>query len=361
MSGAPPNGRPQSRACEKILEALPQTYFQEVAQAFDRAVAATGAPREFHLDLAGLKICLRFAGEALVPVLMPTLSHLISAQPGPADLTICCWDDKTTGSQLPEPSPTIRYNHLRNCLHAVSNHRFQAFFQEWMGSLSCIDLQDGIAYAGYWDAQTLPMYEVAAPMRPLFNALFNRRGRQLVHAASVGSAGGSLLLAGPAKSGKSTLAVQCLLAGMDYQSDDLCVISEEQPRSWSIYDIAKLREDSLPRLGSAVPPLSYFEEGTERKAYFRVSHHFPHQPMRELPIRALVIPRITGTGSRLTKASRLDAMRALVPWSVSEVPAADTFGEKIMLKALSRFPAWHLELGPDFTQTRALLESLLHG
>lgn len=359
MSDASSKVRPLSR----IFETLPEAYFKESAETFARALAATGGAREIIIELAGMRIRLRFAGDVLIPLIMPTLTHLVSEKTGPVDLTICCWDDETTRSEMRLPTPQILPNQVRNCLHTVSNHRFRAYYQEWMGSLCCIDLQDNMAYYCYLNAATMPMYEIAAPMRQIFNEAFNQRGKQLVHAAAVGASQGSVLLAGAAKSGKSTLAVQCLLQGMDYQSDDLCVISQEEfPRSWSIYNIAKLRENSVARLGKAVPELSHFIEGEEKKSFFYSHQHFPEKVLKEASIKALVIPMITnGATSRLTEATRIDAARALVPWSVSEVPTSDHhLGEKIMLKAINQLPSYKLEVGRDERQTIDLLRSLLH-
>ena len=359
MSDASSKVRPQSR----ILETLPEAYFKESAETFARALAATGSPKEIIIELAEMRICLRFAGDVLIPLIVPTLAHLVSDKTGPVDLTICCWDDETTRSKMALPTGLILTEHLRNCLHSVSNHRFSAYYHEWMGVLCTIDLQDNVAYYCYLNAAAMPMYEIAAPMRQIFNEAFNQRGKQLVHAAAVGSSQGSVLLAGAAKSGKSTLAVQSLLLGMDYQSDDLCVISqEESPRSWSIYNIAKLREDSVSRLGKAVPELSHFIEGEEKKSFFYAHQHFPKKVLKEASIKALVIPMITNEAtSRLTVTTRIDAMRALVPWSVSEVPTSDPqLGGKIMLKAINQLPSYKLEVGRDEKQTIGLLRSLIH-
>ncbi len=357
MSDASSKVRPLSR----IFETLPEAYFKESAETFVRALAATGNPREIIIDLAGMRICLRFAGEVPIPLIMPTLNHLVSEKTGPVDLTICCWDDETTRSEMRLPTPRILTDQRRNCLHTVSDRRFRAYYHEWMNVLCDIDLQDHVAYYCYLNAASMPMYEIAAPMRQIFNEAFNQRGKQLVHAAAVGSSQGSVLLAGAAKSGKSTLAVQCLLHGMDYQSDDLCVISQESPRSWSIYNIAKLRENSVARLGKNLPKLSHFTEGEEKKSFFYAHQHFPEKVLKEVPIKALVIPMITnGATSRLTKATRIDAARALVPWSTSEVPTSDPHpGEKIMLKAINQLPSYKLEVGRDERQTVDLLRKLI--
>ena len=79
-------------------------------------------------------------------------------------------------------------------------------------------------------------------------------------------------------------------------------------------------------------------------------------------MKALFIPQVTAEPvSRLVPATRLDAMRALVQWSLSEVPSADTLGAKIMLKALGQVPAYTLHLGSNPRQTLDLLREHLDG
>jgi hypothetical protein len=292
------------------------------------------------------------------------LAHLESSSQDPVDFTICCWDDKATGADLPMPTRWMLNQVPYCCVTILSNHRFRTFYIDFdsMRILSCIDLKSNVAYCCYGDAENLLMYEVSGPLRPIFSTVLNRRGMQLVHASAIGTPGGSLLFAGAPGAGKSTLAVLCLQDGLSYQSDDICVLtSEKQPRSLSIYNIAKLREDAVPRFPSLHPILSHFQEGEEEKrAFFYVHRHFPRQVLKEAPIRALVIPNISGEpGSRLERATPVEAIRAVISWTVREIPKSDTLGEKIMLQAVSRLPAYRLHLGKDERQTLALIRSLL--
>lgn len=156
--------------------------------------------------------------------------------------------------------------------------------------------------------------------------------------------------------------MQCLAAGLHYQSDDLCVVSaEDPPRSWCLYRNAKLRADSLS-LAPPGLPLRAFTEGGETKHCFLADEAFPGCLLPAAPWKALAIPRITrAPESRLRPASPLDAMRALVPWSVSEVPAAGNAGKKIMLRALARVRTYHLDVGTNPAQTMALLKGRADG
>jgi hypothetical protein len=250
-----------------------------------------------------------------------------------------------------------------SCLSILTNQRFRTFYVEWMGIISCLDMESNTAYCSYEDAKTLLMYEVSGPLRPIFNAILNRMEMQLIHASAVGTPDGSLVFVGPPGSGKSTLAVLCLQDGLSYQSDDLCVLSaENRPRSLSLYNIAKLREDSFPRFKSLHSMLSHFEEEPgDKKAYFYVHRHFPSRVLKEAPVRALVLPRIGGQErSRLERATPLEAMRAVISWTIKEIPKSVSLGEKIMLQAVARLPAYHLHLGQDDRETLGIIRSLLN-
>jgi serine kinase of HPr protein (carbohydrate metabolism regulator) len=230
-----------------------------------------------------------------------------------------------------------------------------------MRILSCIDTESNIAYCCYEDAEPLLMYEISGPLRAILSTILNRKGMQLIHASAIGTSRGSLVFAGPPGAGKSTLAILCLQDGLSYQSDDLCVLTTDtRPRSLSVYNIAKLREDSLSRFESLHPILSHFQEDEEKKAYFYVHQHFPSQVLKEAPVRALILPRINGEpASRIERATPVQAMRAVISWTVKEIPKSDSLGDKIMLQAVARLPAHHLHLGRDDRQTLALIRSVL--
>ena len=56
----------------------PERFFDLAHHTFERAVAVAGE-RSHSLSLAGATVRMRFAGEALVPRLMPALRHRIDA------------------------------------------------------------------------------------------------------------------------------------------------------------------------------------------------------------------------------------------------------------------------------------------
>jgi hypothetical protein len=341
----------------------PEAYFRELEQAFARAQSGIGETRDFTLNFDGVVIRLRFIGDALPTRLLPTLAHLQAPATSPVDYTICCWDDRVARSALPPPAAWMQEGARQDSLPVLTDARFRTFYVPWFPLMSAIDLVDRTAYCCYSTSANLLMYEVSSPLRGLLNAILNQRGMQIVHASAVGTPEGSVLIAGAAFSGKSTLAMMALQDGLAYQSDDLCVLTAEaQPRSLCLYNIAKLREDMQSRFPVLQPLLTTFEEGGERKGYFYVHEHFSDRVMKAAPVRALVLSRIVDEPiSQLTRASRTDAVRELVYQSMREIPTVPGPGERILLQALSRLPLWQLSVGRDGPQTLALIRQLLAG
>lgn len=351
----------RARAVTAIGDHLPESYFRETEKTFSAAAQSQGTT-DYFISLAGLKICLRAAGAAVLPRIVPSLAHLECRDTRPVDFTICCWDDKQAEKKLPLPTRWMLNQAAYSCLGILTNERFRTFYVGWMGILSCADMASQIAYCCYGDVESLLMYEISGPLRGIFGAILNRRGMHLIHASAIGNSRGSLLFAGPPGSGKSTLAILALQDGLSYQSDDLCVLtSDPQPRSLSIYNIAKLREDVFPRFSSFHPLLTHFqEEDGEKKAFFYVHRHFPAQVLPSAPIRALILPRHGGgAASRLERATPVEAVRGVIAWTIKEIPKSDNLPEKIMLQALSRIPAYRMEVGCDDRSSLDLIRSLL--
>ena len=340
---------------------LPERYFREVENAFLQEAARVGV-REMSLLLAGRRIRIRAAGDGVLARIASTLAHLETGNEDPVDFTICCWDENAAPRKLRLPTRRMTDQAVYCCIPILTDPRFRTFYIEWLGILTCVDIGSNTAYCSYADAERLLMYEISAPLRPIFNIILNQAGMQMVHASAVGGSEGSLLFAGPPGSGKSTLAVLCLQDGLSYQADDICVLgSEQQPRSLSLYNIAKLRDDALPRFESLHPILRHFqEEHDEKKSYFYVQEHFPAQVLKEAPVRGLILPHVTGeSSSRLERAAPLEAVRGLISWTIKEIPKSDALGERLMLQSLTRIPAYHLHVGCDDGQTLSLIRSLL--
>lgn len=332
--------------------------------AFERAARAAGGAVEQVLLSGPDRIRLRFAGPAMVPVIAPALSHLFVDDPADAAaLTIAIWDSASTGVAMPSPPWGLDgYVDRGEVRHGEGRELRVAFHTE--GSI--LNLYERPSHrAMYWtrDAAGVPYYERGSPCRSILGWWSADRGRQLTHAAAVGRPDGCVLLAGRGGSGKSNTALQCLSAGLSYLADDYCLITAgETPRAHALFGTGKVHGADLVRFPMLVPYVDNAQHLDVEKALFFFNRHLPDRLLRDAPIRAVVVPRVAGTGaSRLERVTPVDALLALAPSTTAQLPHA---GAEVMhtLTALVRaVPCYRLTIGSSGADTAALIAALLDG
>jgi hypothetical protein len=83
----------------------------------------------------------------------------------------------------------------------------------------------------------------------VFTLACRAQGLVPLHAACVGLDGRGILLMGPSGAGKSTVALQCLLDGLDFLSEDSVFVAPKSMRATGTANYLHVREDSLCWLG----------------------------------------------------------------------------------------------------------------
>jgi hypothetical protein len=180
--------------------------------------------------------------------------------------------------------------------------------------------------------------------------LLGRRGRALTHAAAVVSPSGEAwLLAGDARSGKSTTAANFLNQGWRYLSDDQVVLRAEQ---------TAIVVDGLPR------PFHLDRGwGSQSPAAIRSSvdstTRWPGQLMKSAPLGGLFLPRVVpDKPTTFTLAPQGDGITGLIrqsPWLLADPVAAPAL--LALLQRVAAESCYDLSLGLDTFGNSELLES----
>lgn len=341
-------------------------YFGRVRSCFQNAVRAVGGSLERSFRLGGRNVRLRFAGTELAPFLLPSLEHLEVPLAADPDLTICIWDGVTTGVTAPPPG--------QPSTAAASEQVFAAFDP----GTQVLDLFDRASSTGIcWvrDSRDLPPWAWAGPLRAILSWWAAHDGSQMVHGAAVGLPDGGILLAAPGGSGKSTTALACVSAGWLYLGDDYVLLRDEDELAlYSVYSSAKLvhsqLRERLPGLARAHTfPLEEHSFNYEKAILlFRNSHRKLLAP--RLPLRAIVVPRVSPTGRiSLSHLPPAAVLRALAPTTIFQLPQADESAQRTagaaalrtMSRLVQRAPGYALEVGPDLDQVVAVLHRLVSG
>ena len=137
-----------------------EALFRKAEQNFHRARAASRRSEEMWITIAGLKVCIRGAGDWLLPKLGATLEHLKTGPLLDGDFTIHCWDEATTGCASPLTEQWAQYVDRYCCLNGMkglTTERYRNFYMEWVGAFCAIDMETKTAYCCYRDAARISM------------------------------------------------------------------------------------------------------------------------------------------------------------------------------------------------------------
>lgn len=325
----------------------------ELQESFESA-AQTAGEVERHIVVFGLPVRLRFAGAPSADALWPAFAHLEADAPAPAVLTLHVWDSAGTGTTRPTFAPPAEPEASADGSGAGPSYFHESdgvrvLHQPASDSLSVLSLDDA---AWFWvpDARALPYWDYTAPFRHILAWWLAGHGYRIVHGAAVGREAAAVLLVGRGGSGKSTTSLSTLLddrlrlVGDDYVAAGF---PDGEPTVHSLYAFGKLHWrdlDRLPGLRDAVANAG----GSDEKAVIDIFRSFPERCSTSFPLRAIVVPRVTGgTVTRVADSSHREALAALAPSTIFQIypPAPEALAELTQL--VRAVPTFALELGTD--------------
>ena len=333
-------------------------YFESVYDLFKSAQQIT-EPVQRSFIIGGYRIRLSFAGPALLS-LTRALEHLATDDDSPPDLTICLWDTESTGQRMIS-RPWQEDDFLaRGVIQGYNTERIYTAFQHGSGAVSVLDKERNLAV--FWAPDhKLPYWEYGSPIRTILHWWLLGQGLQLVHAAAVGNASGGVLIGGKGGSGKSTTALACLESDLFYAGDDYTLLGMDPgPVVHSLYNSAKLNSDHARRFPSLLPKIANPERLADEKALLFVDEHYSAKVATRLPVRAILLPRVTGLPeTRFKRVSVAMALAALAPSTIFQLPRAGKEALKFLATFARHLPCFSLEAGTDLSTIPPAIERIL--
>lgn len=350
---------------------------RDVSNALDRAVicfdqlydnykqlenhGTTSVVRYF--QIADRIICMRFFGQSLAALLSRAIAHLAIEPVPQADLTIYL----ANSSEISYPRPTFpwqgyydSYQRRGEVRGYVTDRIYTA--KQW-GSDALVMLDQDRNIALYWveNSDCIPYWEIGAPLQSIFNVWLSRRQIQLVHGAAVGQIDGGVLLVGKGGSGKSTTALSCLNSDLLYASDDYCLITPEpHPTVFSIYSTGKKNADDLERLPFLKSRISNPDRLDREKAVYFIQEQFPEKILRSCPLKATLIPRVTGLWETTLEPTPPEVgLASLVLSTIMQLGGAGKSACDLMTQTLSQLPCHYLNVGTDIPQIAQKIQQFL--
>jgi len=341
-----------------LTESALGSFFAAASSEFTLAAERVGVV-ERALRFGDRAVRLRFAGAELADLLLPTFGD----RAGPAEVcaTIDLWEERAC------PGPVAKYPWAfadigpGGLVRDDGDRRVFAVHETGSGALTLVDLDRRALLHRVPERGAVRWWERAAPLRSaLYWALGDER-RHLVHAGAIGDPRGCALIAGASGSGKTTVALAGLCHGLLYIADDYLLLdTSREPTACSIYGVAKLdagHQRRFPKLAADLrhPPAAE----AEQKAVLDVSRLMPDSMREALPVRAVVVPRITGGRSRLRHVSAGAAMLALAPSTVLQQPFGGGEVVASLADVVREVPCFALDVGDDVAVLAALVQETL--
>jgi hypothetical protein len=339
-----------------------EIFYDAAFRKFNELAASPGAILTRHISLAGRTVRIEISAGAMERAVMPALSHLIVPEAADPALVLCVWDSESTGAPPMSPGWGPEDYRREGYISGFNDARFHTGMQFDPIILRMIDMERRRAM--YWtaDASKLPYWEIGAPLRPLLHEWLQRIGMVAIHGGAVGRADGGVFLAGAGGQGKSNVALACLNSDLFYASDDFCFLS--QSPEWtvhSLYCTGKMAGGDLARH----PYLRGAESNPDRldseKALFFLSEKFGHRLIRQMPLRAIVLPRVMTRGpSEFAPIAPAIAHKAI---AMSTIELSRWTGGHTLRKVselLRERPCYELRVGASLEEVPPLVTRLLN-
>jgi hypothetical protein len=334
---------------EKILSEEEQlAFFDAVHQRFLQAGAAAGMESSDY-RLADTTFRLHFAGRGLVSRYRPAFEHLRIPEVEAPDATFCLWDTRGTGVRMvPPPCPQESFTD-RGDIWGFHSRRIKTAFHYHDYSVNLFDLERGLGIHWVSDGEVLPYWDGASPIRTLLHWLMESRGCQLIHAAAVGTEQGALLITGKGGVGKSSTALTCLRAGMLYAGDDYVVVGlRPAPTVHSLYSTAKLNPQDVERFPELRPYLGDPNPKPNEKAVLYLHPRYDSQIRRQMPLRAIAMPRIVDREQTTLRPEAIATIRHAASFTtMSQLPCVGRHTHEFFAELSGALPGYTIELGRD--------------
>jgi hypothetical protein len=327
-------------------EAEQAAFFDAVLQRSLIAEARAGVVEHF-FDVAETVVRIIFAGDTLARLLVPALSHLEIAPSSSADVTFHVWDSRSTGVAMAGPPCALAALTDRGEIWGMDSTRIRSAFHwnEYSVNLMNTGTNTGI----YWvkNADMLPYWTKAAPFRTLFHWWLEGNRCQLLHAAAIGRDGSGILITGRGGVGKSTTALTCLAAGMQYVSDDYLIVRREpSPRLFSLYCTAKINADQVERFPQFRAMVANTTFLGDEKAVLYLYPECAGSIARSMSLKAALTPRIAPqTRTEVVPTSKLALQRAAAFTTMSQLPHASRRTYEFIERLIGELPGLELVLG----------------
>jgi len=342
--------------------------FERLSLSFEEAWRRNPhACRSWDIVLAAAPTRLRVVGKTLAAYVEGPLAHLRAADSKRTpQLMIDLWDEHVAGVDGPPASERHAtgkvWPMIEQRMAASSDGRFVS--EEVRGCVTWLDRRAQRLVGLVPDAERLSLHRRGKPLQNLLGFWLADRGLFSVHAALVAQQRRAVLAPGNGGAGKSTTALSCLLAGLDYLGDDWAAVSLSAEGSfigYALYNSAFVEPDHLQRFPLLQPHAQAASDASETKSLLLLRSLFPERLVESAMIAAIALPQVgSGKATRLRRASKGEALRQILPSTIVALrPRAGRRQVEQLAEMVDQLPVWWIEIGTDLTDIPRRIAEIL--
>lgn len=320
--------------------------------------------RESHFTIGGKTVRLRTVGRALGEAVRLPLDHLaIEAAASKPALEIDTWDQAETGESVlldtvPEglgPYGIVRASEDGRIVTDVRPH-----------ATRILDRPANRITASVANTRQLYLDERARPFHRLLSVwLRDQIDIQIIHAGLVSLDDRGVLFVGAGGSGKSTTSLVCMRDGFGFLGDDFVGLESLPDGTFaghSLYSTSIVGLHHLERFPDLVSRALAPNHPEEEKSLLYLGTLHPERMQCRIPITAVVLPRVTRTGTTTFRpATKREAMLGIAPSSLMLLTAAGPRSIDVLADLVTRTPCYWIELSSDMDMIPRRVAELIGG
>lgn len=297
----------------------PSTFYHDIMDPIAREYSRILRRNNFSVRIADRTIKLVFAGPETKSYFTAAFSHVTHDAGKDFALTVFCVE---TGKKFMQHAFAL----LPGGYFPENNRDIPFLTQDGITiapdregtALSMLNRPEGNAAYLFTDQAKLTYYEQGSPFRNIFQWYFDGIDSTMLHSGAVSLDGRALLISGPGGSGKSTIALACLMNGMDYLGDDYVVAAKNKDITVSsLYSTVKLTGYAFKRFPAVRKRTVNPGFSKDEKEVIFLDAAAPGKIIAESSLQGIIVPEISGANhSTYSRIPAAEGFRALAPSTI---------------------------------------------
>lgn len=344
-----------------------ETQFETLASVglmlLDRAaeIADTKRIATRTYNFGPVSIALQVAGARYAQRLIPSIDFAESDGARPKDFRIIALDSSDPAVDA-LPGNRIVQLHTRHAEQQFECRDRQLLirYDANGGTWRVASLLRRTAVSWTADANHIPDWEDAAPLRDILHWACIPTPYFLAHGAAIGVGESGILFTGPSGSGKSTTTAAAILSGLQTVGDDFVLLDPTGCEMHALYNAVKLASDGLRQIAAtSIEPANPHRESSD-KSRFRASDLRTGALVPRMRLKAIILPRLAyANRTTLVPATQSEVMRALAPSTVLLLRGGQIETAAKVAALVRSLPTFRLELSHNPEEVAQTLADLI--